>query len=91
MKRSEAIAKIKAHFFRETETYADVQAELMLTFFEKELGMKPVIDIPKDGLPTPEMKAKYKDLANQMKGWMQEDDPNADKNWEMFEKEYNKK
>ena len=43
MKRSEAIEKIVNKFFRPTQNYAKQEAEVMLNFFEKELGMRPPV------------------------------------------------
>lgn len=41
MKRSEALDKIKKYFFSETNAFANVEADIMLKFFENELGMLP--------------------------------------------------
>lgn len=41
MTREEAVEKIQKFFFRETQTDAKMQAEIMLKFFEEQLEMVP--------------------------------------------------
>lgn len=43
MKRSEALRRIKKYFFTETDQQADMQAEIMLNFFERNLEMVPTL------------------------------------------------